>query len=74
VQGTPTDCVIMGVKRLFADQPPDLILSGVNRGQNAAELGHDRFEHLEAVGVHAVVVGDENSHERPFRPRPQRPF
>jgi 5'-nucleotidase len=37
VQGTPTDCVIMGVKRLFADQPPDLILSGVNRGQNVAE-------------------------------------
>lgn len=37
VQGTPTDCVIMGVRRLFADQPPDLILSGVNRGQNVAE-------------------------------------
>ena len=37
VQGTPTDCVIMGVRRLFADAPPDLILSGVNRGQNIAE-------------------------------------
>jgi 5'-nucleotidase len=37
VQGTPTDCVIMGVRRLLADAPPDLILSGVNRGQNMAE-------------------------------------
>jgi 5'-nucleotidase len=37
VQGTPTDCVIMGVRRLLADAPPDLILSGVNRGQNVAE-------------------------------------
>src|SRR5450631_3884518 len=37
VQGTPTDCVIMGVRKLMADRPPDLILSGVNRGQNVAE-------------------------------------
>ena len=37
VQGTPSDCVIMGVRRLFADARPDLILSGVNRGQNVAE-------------------------------------
>jgi 5'-nucleotidase len=37
VQGTPTDCVIMGVRKLFADARPDLILSGVNGGQNVAE-------------------------------------
>jgi 5'-nucleotidase len=37
VQGTPTDCVIMGVRKIMADAPPDLILSGVNRGQNVAE-------------------------------------
>ena len=37
VQGTPTDCVIMGVRELIADAQPDLILSGVNRGQNVAE-------------------------------------
>ncbi|MEP1442282.1 MAG: 5'/3'-nucleotidase SurE [Hyphomicrobiales bacterium] len=35
VTGTPTDCVIMGVKE-FMPSPPDLILSGVNHGQNAA--------------------------------------
>lgn len=37
VKGTPTDCVIMGVRFLLADQPPDLVLSGVNRGSNIAD-------------------------------------
>ena len=37
VKGTPTDCVIMGVRMIMADNRPDLILSGVNRGQNVAE-------------------------------------
>ncbi|WP_298421981.1 5'/3'-nucleotidase SurE [Rhodoblastus sp.] len=37
VKGTPTDCVIMGVRKLMIETPPDLILSGVNKGQNVAE-------------------------------------
>jgi 5'-nucleotidase len=37
VRGTPTDCVIMGVRHVLADKKPDLILSGVNRGANLAE-------------------------------------
>jgi len=37
VRGTPTDCVIMGVRRILAGRKPDLVLSGVNRGQNVAE-------------------------------------
>ena len=37
VKGTPTDCVIMGVRHLMADNPPDLVLSGVNAGQNIAD-------------------------------------
>jgi 5'-nucleotidase len=36
VKGTPTDCVIMGVRHLMPE-PPDLVLSGVNSGQNIAE-------------------------------------
>jgi 5'-nucleotidase len=36
VKGTPTDCVIMGVRHIL-DDAPDLVLSGVNRGQNVAE-------------------------------------
>ena len=37
VKGTPTDCVIMGVRTILRDRRPDLVLSGVNRGQNVAE-------------------------------------
>jgi 5'-nucleotidase len=37
VKGTPTDCVIMGARHVLADKVPDLVLSGVNRGRNAAE-------------------------------------
>ncbi len=36
LRGTPTDCVIMGVRELM-DSPPDLVLSGVNAGQNIAD-------------------------------------
>jgi 5'-nucleotidase len=37
VSGTPTDAVMMALARLMKDSPPDLILSGVNRGANLAE-------------------------------------
>jgi len=37
VSGTPTDCVIMAVRKMMFDAPPDLVLSGVNLGQNLAE-------------------------------------
>lgn len=36
VRGTPTDCVIMGVRQLMPEAP-DLILSGVNAGSNVAD-------------------------------------
>lgn len=37
VRGTPTDCIIMGVRHVLKDARPDLVLSGVNRGSNLAE-------------------------------------
>ncbi|BCW89282.1 5'-nucleotidase SurE [Alphaproteobacteria bacterium SO-S41] len=37
VDGTPTDCVMMGMLHLMKDEPPDLVLSGVNRGSNIAD-------------------------------------
>jgi 5'-nucleotidase len=37
VKGTPTDCVIMAARHILSDSAPDLVLSGVNRGQNVAE-------------------------------------
>jgi 5'-nucleotidase len=36
VKGTPTDCVIMAVRKIL-DRPPDIVISGVNCGQNVAE-------------------------------------
>ena len=38
VNGTPTDCVMMGCLHLLKDKAPDLVLSGVNWGSN---LGGD---------------------------------
>jgi 5'-nucleotidase len=37
VLGTPTDCVMLAIEALMQGQRPDLVLSGVNRGLNAAE-------------------------------------
>jgi 5'-nucleotidase len=37
VDGYPADCVLVGLHTLLKDTPPDLILSGVNRGHNVAE-------------------------------------
>lgn len=38
VDGTPTDCVILGYNLLFKEEKPDLIISGINKGGN---LGDD---------------------------------
>ncbi len=37
VNGTPTDCTLMGVVKLVEGKRPDLVLSGVNHGQNIAD-------------------------------------
>ena len=37
VTGTPTDCVMVATRHVLRDNPPDLVLSGVNFGQNIAE-------------------------------------
>ena len=54
VQGTPTDCVLMAMKRLLADKKPDLILSGVNRGQNVARRRHLFGHHRRGNRGHAA--------------------
>ncbi len=36
-EGSPADCVLAGLHEFMKDTPPDLILSGVNRGNNSAE-------------------------------------
>lgn len=37
VSGTPTDCVTLALQEIVEGGLPDLVLSGVNRGQNLAE-------------------------------------
>lgn len=37
VTGTPTDAVNLALRKLFADRPPDLVISGVNHGENLAD-------------------------------------
>lgn len=37
VTGSPADCVLAGLFEVMKDTPPDLVLSGVNRGNNAAD-------------------------------------
>jgi 5'-nucleotidase len=36
-EGSPADCVLAGLYDVLKDTPPDLVLSGVNRGNNSAE-------------------------------------
>ena len=61
VQGTPTDCVIMAVRRVMYDHRPDLILSGVNMGQNLAEDVHVLWYDCGCIRRHA----GRNSLHRP---------
>ncbi|HDP37173.1 MAG TPA: 5'/3'-nucleotidase SurE [Candidatus Atribacteria bacterium] len=40
LDGTPADCVIIGLLEILKDEKPDLVVSGINRGPN---LGDDIF-------------------------------
>ncbi|MEO1039254.1 MAG: 5'/3'-nucleotidase SurE [Pseudomonadota bacterium] len=55
VSGTPTDCVLVGVQDLIEGAPPDLVLSGVNRGQNIAE--DVTFSGTAAAAMQGVQMG-----------------
>ena len=37
VDGTPTDCVLVAQRKILADRPADIVLSGVNQGANLGE-------------------------------------
>ena len=36
-EGSPADCVLIAIHDVMTETPPDLVLSGVNRGNNSAE-------------------------------------
>jgi 5'-nucleotidase len=37
VYGTPTDSVLVGIQKVMQDFQPDIVLSGINHGQNTAD-------------------------------------
>ncbi len=55
VQGTPTDCVVMAVRHVMFQKRPDLLLSGVNLGQNLAE--DITYSGTVAAAIEGTLVG-----------------
>lgn len=55
IDGTPTDCVLLGIVELMQDSPPDLVVSGVNRGGN---LGEDvTYSGTVAAAMEGTLLG-----------------
>jgi 5'-nucleotidase len=74
VDGTPTDCVLLAVKRLLRDGPPDLVLSGINAGSNVGEdltYSGTVAAAMEAtlLGIPAMALSQDyrDSHDIPWR-------
>jgi 5'-nucleotidase len=68
VTGTPSDAVLLGVKDILLDHPPDLVLSGVNRGQNIAEDTSQSGTVAGAIeGMHLGIPSIAFSQARNFR-------
>lgn len=54
VEGTPTDCVVLGLGELLAEKP-DFVLSGINHGAN---LGDDvLYSGTVAAAMEATILG-----------------
>lgn len=61
VDGYPADCVVLGIKGILADRPPDLVITGPNGGPNLADgwFGSGTIGAARAaayLGVPAVAV------------------
>jgi len=55
INGTPTDAVMLGVQHVMKDHPPDLVLSGINRGGN---LGEDvTYSGTVAAAMEGTLLG-----------------
>ncbi|WP_456432625.1 5'/3'-nucleotidase SurE [Nitratifractor sp.] len=53
--GTPSDCVFLSLKKLFAERKPDLVISGINKGAN---MGEDiTYSGTAAAAMEAVLQG-----------------
>lgn len=55
VDGTPTDCVTLAMNFVLKDSPPDLVVSGINKGGN---LGEDlSYSGTVAGALEAAIYG-----------------
>ncbi len=55
VDGTPTDCVNLALNGFLKDRPPDIVLSGINKGGN---LGDDiTYSGTVAAAMEATLIG-----------------
>ncbi len=55
VDGTPTDCVLLGLNEIMRDNLPDIMVSGINRGGN---LGDDvTYSGTIAAAMEATILG-----------------
>jgi 5'-nucleotidase len=53
--GTPSDCILLGIGEIMKGARPDLVLSGINRGQNLAE--DTSVSGTVAVAMQAMQMG-----------------
>ena len=58
--GNPADCVMLALNLLFKDNPPDLVLSGINHGMNASDdVGYSgtvgAAREASIVGIRAIA-------------------
>ncbi|MEP2030047.1 MAG: 5'/3'-nucleotidase SurE [Paracoccaceae bacterium] len=75
-EGSPADCVLAGLHDVMSDAPPDLVLSGVNRGNNSAEntlysgtIGgamEAALQGLPAIALSQYYGPQNNTLENPF--------
>jgi 5'-nucleotidase len=55
IDGSPTDCVLLGIEQVLRERKPDLVLSGVNRGDNTGE--DVTYSGTVAGAMEAVLLG-----------------
>jgi 5'-nucleotidase len=55
VDGTPTDAVVIAVWKLMADRRPDMVISGINHGENLA--GDMTYSGTVGAAMEAAILG-----------------
>ncbi len=54
VDGTPTDCILLGIQGIL-EEPPDLVVSGINHGPN---MGEDvTYSGTVAAAIEGTILG-----------------